>query len=87
MLTDVVFRRYQNITVWHEFTEQHRALIAQAAQLITRGSLFPFQRFKGSSDDRSRASLEDIHATLCRELGLDALNTRNGAKSRIGKAI
>jgi hypothetical protein len=71
LLTDAFFRRYEDVTLWLEFAEQHRRLLGQAAQLIADDMFVRNERrYKEAKNDPAMKSQEVVHSKLARELGL-----------------
>lgn len=71
MLTDAFFRRYDDVTIWTEYTERERRLLGQAAQLIA-DDMFVRNKagYKEAKDDPAMKCQEIAHSKLARELGV-----------------
>jgi len=75
MLTDVFFRRYENVVIASSFDERFRALISQATQIITK-QIFPTYNYDGKINQQSKSAMTDVHDRICMEMGLDALGSK-----------
>lgn len=82
MLTDVFFRRYEDVLLWSAFAGRDRRFLGQAAQLIADDMFVRNKaRHKEAKDDPAMKRLEVAHSKLARELGLPYLVAPTSARS------
>jgi hypothetical protein len=75
MLTDVFFRRYESVVIASSFHERLRTLFSQAAQILTKQAI-PTYTWEGKIDERSKATMTDVHDRICMEIGADQLSPK-----------
>ena len=71
MLTDIFARRYQEVPLWHDFTDQHRRLLVQCFQLVEQ--IAPYYQ-DGKASDHGKAFWTTAHDLMARELGVNHLS-------------
>jgi hypothetical protein len=77
MITDIFFRRYEQVPLWTSFRESERRFLGQAAQLIT-DELFARNEksYKNRDNDPACKGLELCFKIVERELGVTELTPR-----------